>query len=171
MKKPIGYISYTHGLDGKVKIVPMVANNNFSEIINNKTAIYIKTVQKDESYKTIDLSIFAFTGKIFLCKIANVDNIDKAKAFTKKEIFIDVDDRDFIDAETLLNFDVYNQNNKHLGIVVDYGDYGAGMLIEVVDEKKNKKNKSNFYQCNKDVVLKVDNENKKIIIKTTETDE
>ena len=24
MKKSIGYISYTHGLDGKVKLVPMI---------------------------------------------------------------------------------------------------------------------------------------------------
>ena len=33
MKKPIGYISYSHGLDGKVKIVPMVSSRDFKEYI------------------------------------------------------------------------------------------------------------------------------------------
>ena len=35
MKKPIGYISYTHGLDGKVKIVPMVSKNDFENYIKH----------------------------------------------------------------------------------------------------------------------------------------
>ena len=40
VKKSIGYISYTHGLDGKVKIVPMVPCDEFEDLIENNQPIF-----------------------------------------------------------------------------------------------------------------------------------
>ena len=158
MKKTIGYISYTHGLDGKVKIVPMVSNIDFEKYIKNNNKIYIDDEKKNE----IEIEIFAFTGKIFLCKIKDVNSIEKAKNFLKKEIFVEVEEDDFIDAEKLINFDVFTEKNEFYGKVIDCGDYGAGMLIEV---ELNKNKKSEFYLCNKENILKIYWKNKNIIIK------
>lgn len=157
MKKTIGYISYTHGLDGKVKIVPMVSKNEFEDCIKNDD-IFLnnKTEQK------LKIDIFAYNGKIFICKIDGICDIDSAKNITKNEIFINTrEDDNFIDPEIIQDFDVYlNNDKKKYGKVIDFGDYGNGNLIEVLT----KKNKSEFYKCDKKTISKIDEINKFIVI-------
>ena len=154
MKKTIGYISYTHGLDGKVKIVPMVSKNEFEDCIKNDD-IFLnnKTEQK------LKIDIFAYNGKIFICKIDGICDIDSAKNITKNEIFINTrEDDNFIDPEIIQDFDVYlNNDKKKYGKVIDYGN---GNLIEVLT----KKNKSEFYKCDKKTISKIDEINKFIVI-------
>ena len=159
MKKPIGYISYTHGLDGKVKIVPMVSKNDFENYIKHNE---IKI--DDANQTTIRLDIFAFTGKVFLCNVKGVVDIDQAKKITKHEIFVEVDKGDeYINPELLLQYDVFliTQKKKKYGKVIDFGDYGAGNLIEV----QTLKGKSEFYLCNKNYILEVDDDKKSIFVK------
>ena len=157
MKKTIGYISYTHGLDGKVKIVPMVSKNEFEDCIKNDD-IFLnnKTEQK------LKIDIFAYNGKIFICKIDGICDIDSAKNITKNEIFINTrEDDNFIDPEIIQDFDVYlNNDKKKYGKVIDFGDYGNGNLKEI----KTKKNKSEFYKCDKKTISKIDEINKFIVI-------
>lgn len=165
MPKPIGYISYTHGLDGKVKVVPMVVKEEFENFLKN-TDVFLSSGEK------ILPSIFAFNGKVFICKIEGFDNIDKAKLLLKKEIFVEVEENDnYIDAEKLLGFEVLTKTEEPYGKVVDCGDYGGGMLIEIELFNKNSKQKtkkSEFYQCNKDNILSVDCD--KMIIKINNYD-
>lgn len=167
MKKPIGYISYTHGLDGKVKIVPMVSQNEFENFIKNSD-IFLSTKQE------IKISISAFNGKVFLCKIEGFEDIDKAKTLLKKEIFVNIIEEDgYIDAETLIGFEVLsNKNDKLYGKVVDCGDYGAGMLIEVelfFDKNITKRKKINeFYLCDKNNIIDIDYDNKQLTLKVRE---
>ena len=124
VKKPIGYISYTHGLDGKVKIVPMVPCDEFENLIENNQPIF------DDKGAPMEVSIFAFNGKVFLCRIEGVNDIDAAKKLTKHEIFIEVADDEYIDPETLMGKEIYDKQTKQpLGKVVDYGDFGGGMLV------------------------------------------
>ena len=159
MKKPIGYISYTHGLDGKVKIVPMVSKNDFENYIKHNE---IKI--DDANQTTIRLDIFAFTGKVFLCNVNGVVDVDQAKKITKHEIFVEADKNDeYIDPELLLQYDVFliTQKKKKYGKVIDFGDYGAGDLIEV----QTLKGKSEFYLCNKNYILEVDDDKKSIFVK------
>ena len=165
MQKPIGYVSYTHGLDGKVKVVPMVAKEEFENFIKNND-IFLSSGEK------ISLSIFAFNGKVFICKIEGYDNIDKAKVLLKHEILVEVvEDNDYIDAEKLIGFVVLTKTGEQYGKVVDCGDYGGGMLIEIELIGKNNKQKikkSEFYQCNKDSILSVDYSKKVIKISNYE---
>ena len=170
MKKSIGYISYTHGLDGKVKLVPMINIDEIKNILNSKRVIYYDAESDKEI--SIKMDIFAFNGKIFICKIDGVNIIDDAKQFLKKEVYIKCEDNDFIDAELLIGYNVFSfsDNDLMLGKVVDCGDYGAGMLIEVekIDNKNNKiskKNESEFYLCNRETIISIDKKNKSIIIK------
>ena len=124
VKKPIGYISYTHGLDGKVKIVPMVPYDEFEDLIENNQPIF------DDKGAPMEVSIFAFNGKVFLCRIEGVNDIDTAKKLTKHEIFVEVEDDEYIDPETLMGKEIYDKQTKQLlGKVVDYGDFGGGMLV------------------------------------------
>jgi len=159
MKKSIGYISYTHGLDGKVKIVPMVSIEEFKQSIQNKQ-IYI---DGKENTKEIKLNIFAFNGKIFICSIEGITTIEQCKKIIKKEIFINTkDEEDYINPELILNFDVFVENEKNkYGNIIDYGDYGNGTLIEI----KTINNKSEFYKCNYDNILNINEKEKKIVIK------
>lgn len=174
MKKAVGYISYSHGLDGKVKIVPMVDNEQFKDIILKKETIFL--INENNIIENLKLDIFAFNGKIFICRIVGVNSIEQAKYFLKKEIYIEVEnDEDFIDAESLIGYDVISYyNNNIIGKVIDCGDYGSGMLIEVKllntnisinNKNKPKKQQSEFYLCNKEVITKIDIQNKQIIVK------
>lgn len=175
MKKAIGYISYTHGLDGKVKVVPMINPQEFKRVVLNsldgvKSAIFYKD---NDEYKNIQLIISAFNGKAFICKLNNVDNIEQVQFFLKKEIFIEVIDDDYIEPEMLIGFTaVDSKTKKDIGKVIDYGDYGSGMLIEIqlnqLDSKKklNKQStKSEFYLCNRDFIKNIDFDTQTIMIK------
>ena len=176
MKKTIGYISYSHGLDGKVKVVPMINPEEFKQVVLSsldgvENAIFYKD---NDEYKNIQLSISAFNGKTFICKLTNIDNIEQAQFFLKKEIFIEVVDDDYIEPEMLIGFTaVDNKTKKDIGKVIDYGDYGSGMLIEIqlnqLDNKKkpNKQStKSEFYLCNRDFIKKIDFDRHTICVKT-----
>ena len=161
MIKPIGYISYTHGLDGKVKIVPMISNIDFEKVIQNNKIFLSNKME-------VKISISAFNGKVFICKIDGYDNIDKVKSLLKKEIFVEVEeDTDYIDAEKLVGFNVFTTANKLYGKVVDCGDYGAGMLIEVelLQQKTIKKKKQNeFYICDKNNILSINYQDKSLVL-------
>ena len=176
MKKAIGYISYTHGLDGKVKVVPMINPEEFKQVVLSsldgvENAIFYKD---NDEYKNIQLSISAFNGKTFICKLTNIDNIEQVQYFLKKEIFIDAEDDDYIEPEMLIGFTAIDNNTKkEIGKVIDYGDYGGGMLIEIQlaqldnTKKHNKQStKSEFYLCNKDYIKKIDFDTQMIIIQT-----
>ena len=173
MKKPIGYISYTHGLDGKVKIVPMIEPDEFQNIVANSLSGEAQKIffQEDDKYNNINIFISAFNGKSFICKINNIENIEDVKSFLKKEIFIDAEDDDYIDPEKLIGFVAFDYKTKQeIGNVVDFGDHGGGMLIEIEivnlnAEKMVKKNtKSEFYLCNRDFIKKIDVNRKMIFI-------
>ena len=159
MKKAIGYISYPHGLDGKVKVVPMVPKNEFEEFVENGQ---IKI--DNQRQEMITVAVFAYTGKVFICNIKGVNNIDEAKKITKHEIFVELpEDDDYINPELLINFDVFifSKKDKKYGKVIDYGNYGAGDLLEI----KTIRGKTEFYLCNKTYILNIDKDNKKITIK------
>ena len=163
MKKPIGYISYTHGLDGKVKIVPLVSNEKFKHYIQNN-AVFI---DYNNQQTFIKITIFAFTGKIFICKIENITNIETAKHITKKEIFIETNkDDDYINPQNLINYNVFLDidKNKIYGKILSYGDYGCGDVVEIITPK----GKREYYICNKSNILDIDKDKKYIILKWME---
>ena len=67
---------------------------------------------------------------------------------------------------------VDSKTKKDIGKVIDYGDYGSGMLIEIqlnqLDSKKklNKQStKSEFYLCNRDFIKNIDFDTQTIMIK------
>ena len=169
MEKAIGYISYTHGLDGKVKVVPMVKNDLFKQcVLNDK--VKIKGENDNETpaifYK---INIFAFNGKSFICRIDGINSIDKAEKLTKKEIKVNIRNDDVLNAEILVGFNVVlktnNNTSQKYGEVIDYGDYGAGDLLEI----KTLKGKSEFIACDKANFVNIDYQNKIIILKPSES--
>lgn len=165
MKKAVGYISHTHGLAGKVKVVPMINPEEFKQVIldslgNERMMVFY---DNNNEYKNVNITISAFNGKTFICKINNVNDIEQAKLFLKKEIFIEVEDEDYIDPETLIGFTAFNNKTKQkIGKVIDYGNYGGGMLIEILlsnldgKMKTKKSTKSEFYLCNRDFIKQID---------------
>ena len=76
--------------------------------------------------------------------------------------------------ESIIGFTAFDNNTKkEIGKVIDYGDYGGGMLIEIqlnqLDNKKkpNKQStKSEFYLCNRDFIKKIDFDRHTICVKT-----
>ena len=165
MEKSIGYISYTHGLDGKVKVVPMVKNELFKQyILENKVKIEGEKEHNSEAiYYT--MQIFAFNGKSYICKIDGICSIDEAKNLTKKEIKVNIEDETMLNAENLVGFNVLlntnNDTSEKYGEVIDYGNYGAGDLLEI----KTLEGTSEFIACDNANIVKIDYENKVISLK------
>ena len=160
MKKPIGYISYTHGLKGNLKVVPMVSKNDFEYLIKSKD-VFI-----DSDDLPIKIDLITFNGKTFLCKFDNINSIEEAKKILKKEIFIETEDNDYISGEMVLGFNVLISANNteeaiEYGKVVDFGNYGNGELIEV---KLAKNGKTEFYRCSKDDIKSINYEEKKVLL-------
>jgi len=165
MKKAIGYISYTHGLDGKIKIVPAVSREEFEKHISNDEIMLNGTiVDEDGVNRLLQMSIFAFNGKSFICRVKGVNDIQNATKLTKHEIFVNVStDDDYIDPEFLLNFDVFITTKKgKYGKIVDFGNYGSGNLIKV----RTIEGRHEFYFCSKKSIVCIDEQEKSVIIKT-----
>ena len=165
MKKAIGYISYTHGLDGKIKIVPAVSREEFEKhVSNNEIMLNGTIVDEDGVNKPLQMSIFAFNGKSFICKVKGINDIQNATKLTKHEIFVNASaDDDYIDPEFLLNFDVFiTTKKKKYGKIVDFGNYGSGNLIKV----RTTEGRHEFYFCNKRSIVRIDEQAKSVTIKT-----
>ena len=158
MRKAIGYLSYTHGLDGKIKVVPMVSPTDFRKYLLHNS-IYFETRPSEP----IRINIFAFTGKIFICRIDGIDNVALAKKNTKQEIIADINTQEeYINPTDLLHYEVFltTDNSQKYGTIVNYGNYGSGNVIEVFTLNK----KREYYLCTNEYIINVDTKNKSIIL-------
>ena len=168
MEKSIGYISYTHGLDGKVKVVPMVKNELFRQYILENIVKIESENEHNSNAIYYTMKIFAFNGKSYICKIEGICSIDEAKKLTKKEIKINIEDDKILIAERLVGFNVWllvgQENGQHYGKVIDYGNYGAGDLLEI----KTSKGKTDFIACNKTNFVDIDYQHRIIFLKKKE---
>ena len=122
-----GSIVGLHGLKGYIKVKSFLENQKdifyFDKYFINKI-----------SFSSL---LLKFSKKsIFICELAGINSVEKAKNFVKADIFIcrlslPETDKDEIYLNDLINFNVELESGLYLGKLVNFYDFGAGPIIGV----------------------------------------
>ena len=130
----IGSIIGLHGLKGYIKVKSFLENPkdifNFDEYFINKLSF--------------SLLLLKFNKKsVFICELDGINSLEKAKEFVNKNIFIRRSslpeiEKDEIYLNDLIGFNVELECGLHLGELVNFYDFGAGLIIgvNIVQEEK-----------------------------------
>ena len=123
-----------HGLKGYVKVKSFLENPK--DLFN-----FDKYLINNISFSSL---ILKFNKKsVFICELAGIDSMEKAKNFVKSDIFIcrsslPETDKDEIYLNDLISFTVELESGLCLGKLVKFYDFGGGPIIGVKhgDEEK-----------------------------------
>ncbi len=157
----VGVITSSHGIKGEVKVYPTTDDNGrFKEL----KKCYLSNGKETLEVKCVSCK---FLKNMVILKFEEYDNINDIERFKNYDILIDREDAvPLLDGEfficDVLDSDVYDQNDEHIGILDDVletpandvfvikKDNGGEILIPVVP----------------DFVYDVDTENKKVKVRT-----
>ncbi|MBD9290466.1 MAG: 16S rRNA processing protein RimM [Coprococcus eutactus] len=159
----VGVITSSHGIKGEVKVYPTTDDND-----------RFKTLKKcylSNGRETLEVNCTSckFLKNMVILKFKEYDNINDIERFKNYDILVDREDAvPLMDGEfficDVLDADVYDQNDEHIGILDDVletpandvfvvkKDDGSEILIPVVP----------------DFVFDVDTENRKVKVRTFE---
>lgn len=122
----IGKIVRTHGVKGGVKVINYLDDDlskfNHVFIGENKISARIK-------------SISPLNSGAYLMMFDVIKDIDSAEKLKNKSVYIDREEyseyKDKIYLSDLINAPVKNENGKELGVLVDFDDYGASVILTI----------------------------------------
>ena len=150
----VGEIVNTHGIKGEVKVIPLTDDvNNFKK--------YGKVLVGEE-WKNI-LGVKFQKDRVIL-KLEGIETMDEAETYKKKYLRVLRADQPELDEDTFYLEDIVGC------IVYDTNDKELGKVFEVIQTKNNdvywiKSPKELLIPVLKDIVLDIDIEGKKIIIR------
>jgi 16S rRNA processing protein RimM len=159
----IGQISNAHGIKGEVKVYPLTDNiKRFSKL----KFIFLK--QKEE-YVKIDVLSVKYLKEFVILGLANIESMNEALKYKNEYVYIDKANavklpRDSYFISDLIDMEVSTQEGEYLGKLVSVFPTGSNDVYEI----KSVLGKSILIPAIKDVVLEVDVENKKMLIKLLE---
>ena len=153
----IGKIADTFGIEGELKVIPYMP----LEFFENLERVYLK--RRGGDYVPFEVEWVDFMDNKVILKFKGYDSIEQVEQFKGAKIFLPKEELPELSEEEyyayeLVGMDVETDKGKKLGKVErvqDIGPYdalvlqGGNLLIPFVS----------------DIVLKVDKENKKIIVK------
>ena len=158
----IGQIVNIHGIKGEVKVYP------YTDDIDNLSKL--KDVYLDEGMKQLKHILNCKIHKnMLIFKFDGVDTPEDAELFRNKYIYIPKSslkklDDDSYYIEDIIGSQVIDENQNLLGVLEYVFNTGANDVFEVVSESGNKY----YLPAIKQVIKKVDIQNKKIYIETME---
>jgi len=150
----VGQIVNTHGIKGEVKVIPLTDDvNNFKK--------YGKVLVGEE-WKNI-LGVKFQKDRVIL-KLEGIETMDEAETYKKKYLRVLREDQPELDEDTFYLKDIVGC------IVYDTNDKELGKVFEVIQTKNNdvywiKNPKELLIPVLKDIVLDIDIEGKKIVIR------
>ncbi len=150
----VGQIVNTHGIKGEVKVLCLTDNKeNFNR--------YEKVLIGDEYYNILGVK---FQKDRVILKLEGIDDIDTAETFKQKYIKVSRDTEPELDEDTFYVVDLIGCS------VFDTDDRELGKIYDVIETKNNdvywiKEPKELLIPVLEDIVLDVDIDNKKVIIK------
>lgn len=122
----IGKIVRTHGVKGGVKVI-----NYLDDDLSKFNHVYIGENKKSAKIK----SISSLNGGAYLMMFDVIKDIDSAEKLKNKSVYIDREEyseyKDKIYLSDLINAPVKNENGKELGVLVDFDDYGASVILTI----------------------------------------
>lgn len=155
----IGQIVNTYGIKGFVKVVAFTDNvNRFEDL---KT-VYIETKKGMENHKIEEVK---YSKNTVLLKFEGINDINVAQNY--KNCYIKIDRKDAVDLPEntyfivdLIDIEVYTDEDILLGKIVDIYPTGSNDIYVV----KNEEGKQILLPAISQVILKVDVQNKKMIV-------
>lgn len=153
----VGQIINTHGVKGELKIYPLTDDM--------KRFRKLKTVFIDGALKTIVWC--KFQSDTVILKIEGIETMEEANKLRNKYLEISREDAVSLPKDTffvadLIGCSVYDSNENFLGVIFDVIKTGSNDVYWI------KEGKELLIPALKDIVINVDVENKKIVIKPVE---
>ena len=128
----VGKVVGVHGTKGFIKL------RSFTEQKHDIFKYYPYYIDN----KKIEKINFKFQIKEnFICNVSNCSDRDEAKKYISKYIFImqsklpSLNDKEFYQHE-LVNFEIKNTIGHVFGKIIQFHNFGAGLIIEVIKDKK-----------------------------------
>lgn len=122
----IGKIVRTHGIKGGVKVI-----NFLDDDLSKFKHVYIGENKLSANIK----SISPLNGGAYLITFDVIKDIDSAEKLKNKSIYIDREEysdyKDKVYLSDLINAPVLNENGEKLGVLVDFDDYGASVILTI----------------------------------------
>ena len=159
----IGQIVNTNGLKGLLKVKPLTDDiTRFEELETIYIQIHSQLVEKK-------IEKVRYVKNMVLLKLEGIDDINEAEKY--RNLYIKINRKDIKELPEnsylivdMLKCEVYTEENELLGKMIDVLQTGSNDVYVV----KNKNGKEILLPAIKDVVKKVDIQNKKIIVKLME---
>ncbi len=160
----IAQITNTHGCKGEVKVYPYT--DDITKL--SKTKVYFL----DENLeKKLEVESSKIQNSFLIIKFKNVNSMDEAVLLKNKLLYIEKKEKvlevDTYYIKDLIGIDVVttsNDNEEYIGVIEYVFNTGANDIYEV----KTPDNKLIYIPAIKDVVKKVDIQNKKVYIELME---
>jgi len=159
----LGQIVNSYGIKGFLKVVPYTDDNTR---FNDLETIYIEKNNKLQEYVIEEVK---YSKNLVLLKLKGIDTIEQAEKF--KNCYLKINRKDAIELEEdtyflvdLIGIEVFTEGGEKLGNIVDIFPTGSNDVYVV----KNEDGKQVLLPAIKDVIISVDIENKKMIVRPME---
>ena len=131
----IGHIARSHGLNGELKINFETEN---PEALESLEMVYLRNDRGD--FYPCRISNLRVEGKgnsiSFFVQFDHIADRNAAELLSKRALFIETEKADALLQESpadddLMDFEVLDENSNSIGLVIDYMDSGAQVVITV----------------------------------------
>ena len=159
----LGQIVNVKGLKGEIKV------NSFTENINRFETLDTILIKMKNENKEFKIEKVSYHKNQVILKLKGIDTIEQAETLRNCYILIDRNDLEPLEEgiyyiADLIGLEVYTEDGECLGNVDDIYNTGSNDIYVVKDEL----GKQKLLPGIKDVIKKVDLENKKIIVNLIE---
>jgi 16S rRNA processing protein RimM len=159
----IGQITSAHGIKGEVKVYPLTDNiKRYSKL----KFVFLKT---KEEYVKVEVRGVKYFKEFVILGLANIESMNDALKYKNEYIYIDKENvvklpRDSYFISDLIDMEVTTSEGEYLGKIINVFSTGSNDVYEI----KSVFGKSILIPAIKDVILEVDVENKRMLIKLLE---
>jgi 16S rRNA processing protein RimM len=159
----IGQISNAHGIKGEVKVYPLTDNiKRFSKLK------FVFLCEKD-IYRKVEVESVKYLKQFAVLKLSGIENMNDALKYKNVYIYVDRENavklpKDSYFISDLIGLDVSSDDGSYLGKITDVFSTGSNDVYEV----KSELGKSILLPAIKEVILQIDMENRRMLVKLLE---
>jgi 16S rRNA processing protein RimM len=159
----IGQISNAHGIKGEVKVYPLTDDvKRFSKLA------FVFLNEKD-IYRKVEVESVKYLKQFVVLKLNGIEDMNQALKY--KNVYIYVDRENAVKLpkgsyfiSDLIGLDVSSNEGNYLGKIIDVFSTGSNDVYEV----KSELGKSILLPAIKEVILQIDIENRRMLVKLLE---
>ena len=159
----IGQISNAHGIKGEVKVYPL------TDDIKRFSKLKFVFLNEKEVYRKLEVQGVKYLKQFVILKLKGIENMNEA--LTYKNVYVYVDRENAVKLpkgsyfiSDLIGLDVSSDEGNYLGKIIDVFSTGSNDVYEVRSDL----GKSILLPAIKEVILQIDIENKRMLVKLLE---